>query len=101
MKLLHNYKVGDKIKFESERLRYTVIGITPRYAVCIKPFNLKKTYLYTIVDFRYKMRGPDSFLFGLYNHKDPADLQKCLEDLDSGDCELSRKHSIKLDIETK
>lgn len=45
-----NLKVGDKIKFKSEKQRYIVKAKDNRYLICTKPFNLQKTVLYTIVD---------------------------------------------------
>lgn len=94
------FEVGQKIKFKSEKKRYTIVGITDRYLVCIKPLNFKKGfYLYTIVDLQEKMRGPDHWVFGKYNHKDKDSLEKCLEDLKSGECQLSHRRPIKLDLE--
>lgn len=96
---LHNYKVGDKIKFKIEKQRYKVIGVTDRFVVCLKPFNARRTYLYTIIDFLEKERGPDHWLFGKYSHEDQEDLQLCLAELESGECRLSPRRSIPLDIE--
>lgn len=96
---LHNYKVGDKIKFKSEKRRYTVVGTTDRYVVCTKPFAARRTYIYTIVDFLEKERGPDHWLFGKYFHDDPDDVKLCLEELESGECKLSPRRSIPLDLE--
>lgn len=96
---LHNYNVGDKIKFQSEKQRYKVIGTTDRYVVCMKPMNALRTYLYTIIDFVEKERGPDHWLWGKYFLTDEEDLQLCLKELESGECKLSPRRSIPLDIE--
>ena len=49
-------EVGDKIKFKSEKQRYTVKACNDRFAIATKPFNARKTFLYTIIDFRNKIR---------------------------------------------
>lgn len=93
-------KVGDKIKFKSEKQRYTVVGADDRYLICVKPFNARKTYLYTIVDLVEKIRGPDYWIFGRYDHRVENDIKQCLTDLQSGETEISRRNRIKLDLET-
>lgn len=40
------FSVGQKIKFKSEKQRYTVVGASERYLICTKPFNPRKTYIY-------------------------------------------------------
>jgi len=57
--------VGDKIKFVEEKATYTVQARSERYVICSKPFNLKGTVIYTIVDLKEGIRGPDSNVFGL------------------------------------
>lgn len=57
-------KVGDKIKFEGEKQRYTVQAFNKQYIIATKPFNARKTYLYTIVDIVGKRRGPCDLIFG-------------------------------------
>lgn len=94
------YKVGDKIKFKSEKCKYKIVGLTDRYLVCIKPFNLKHTYLYTIVDLVKKERGPDHWLMGKYDLRDPKSVQECLSDLKTGICQISNRGAIDLDLET-
>lgn len=55
---------GTKIKMTGERCRYTVMASSRRWAVLTKPFNAKRTYLYTIVDLERKVRGPCDLIFG-------------------------------------
>ena len=94
------YYIGQKLKFKSEKQRYTIVGMDDRYLICIKPFNLKKTYLYCIVDLKENMRGPDNWLFGKYDLEYNDDIDECLKDLNSGKCRLSRRKSGPLDLET-
>ena len=56
-------KVGDNIKFEGERNRYTVQACDDRYIIATKLFNAQKTVLYTIVDLERKVRVADNLVF--------------------------------------
>lgn len=57
--------VGSKIKFFSEKQRYTVQASDERFAICNKPMNALKTVLYTIIDFKENRRGPENLIFGM------------------------------------
>ena len=108
--------VGSKIKFVSEKQKYTVQASDDRFAVCTKPFNPRRTVLYTIVDFKEQVRGPENLIFGM-----GAETREQCEDmldrlngrLDSGGrmlkeagypvlehtTEVSHRNRISLDIE--
>jgi hypothetical protein len=96
-------EVGSKVKFRSERLRYTVQASDERFAVCTKPFNPQRTVLYTIIDFQEQVRGPEDLIFG----EGAETREQCEEMLDrlngSGDppfkSEVSHRHRIPLDLE--
>lgn len=90
--------VGDRIKFECERLSYKVCACDDRYAVCIKPFNARKTTLYTIIDFKRDIRGPDNTVFGL-GYETSEDAIRALGQLQAGEIEVSHRRCIALDIE--
>lgn len=89
-------KEGDKIKFEEEAHSYTVMCRTDRYIICTKPFNLRHTTLYTIIDAYSQQRGTDNY-YGLgYETK-----EMCLESMSffvTNDGQLGRSR-IPLDIE--
>lgn len=53
--------VGDKVKFANTRHPWTVRAVTRagRFAILTKPFNLRRTVLYTVVDFDRGVRGVD------------------------------------------
>jgi hypothetical protein len=57
-------KVGDRVRFYEERQAYTVQACGERYVVCTKPFNARKTVLYTVVDKFKQIRGPENLIFG-------------------------------------
>jgi hypothetical protein len=58
--------VGDRVKFAEEAQRYTVRAVTRggRFAICTKPFNPRRTVLYSVIDFRRGVRGRDNY-YGL------------------------------------
>jgi hypothetical protein len=58
-------KIGDKIKFDSEKQRYTIQSCDERFAILTKPFNARRTYHYTIVDLKRGVRGACNLLFNL------------------------------------
>lgn len=61
---------------ESEKQRYTVQAFNSRFAIMTKPFNAKKTYLYTISDLERGVRGPCNLIFGLPCHVNTAEGAK-------------------------
>lgn len=58
--------VGDKIRMDGERQRYTVQGVRGRFVLATKPFNAMETYLYTLIDTQEKVRGPLNSVFGIF-----------------------------------
>lgn len=95
---LVKFKAGDKIKFKSEKQRYTIWACDERYLICKKPFNARRTYLYTIVDLYQEIRGADNIVGGLaYDTKE--ECEESLRWLQKGMIEISHKNRIKLDIE--
>lgn len=91
-------RVGDKIRFNGEKLRYTVQARNERYIVCTKPFNPKHTVIYCIIDTVALRRGPENLVFGA-----GAETREQCEDmvtrLASGESELSYRRSIELKID--
>ena len=93
-------KLGDKIKFNEEKQRYTIRALDGRYAICTKPFNPKKTVLYTIVDFVEKIRGTENLIFGMGAETDKQ-CEEMLERLETGETEISYRNRVPLDLEEK
>lgn len=99
-KTKEDISVGDKIKFFPEKQRYTVRGCDSRFVICTKPFNLRKTYKYCILDLKLGIRSPDDRIFGpKYEYDDPEECLDALKDLNSGELELSWRNKVELDIE--
>jgi hypothetical protein len=93
-------KPGYRIKFFSERQRYTVTAANSRFVIAIKPFNARKTYLYTIVDLGLQIRSSDDHVFGpVHDYSKPEEAKKALRELKSGKLKLSYRREMKLDIE--
>ena len=90
-------KKGDKIKFEEEKQRYTIRAMSDRYAICTKPMNALKTVLYTIVDFKEKIRGPENLVFGFGAETDKQ-CEEMLERLEKGETEISHRNRINLTL---
>lgn len=90
--------VGDKVKFQEETQRYTVRACNDRFAVCNKPFNPRRTVLYTVVDFAARIRGTENLIFGM----GAETVQQCeamLKRLASGETAVSRRNQTALRIE--
>jgi hypothetical protein len=99
--MINELHVGCKVKFEAERGVYTVKARSERFAICTKPFNPKRTVIYTIVDFKREVRGTNNLIFNIYDYAVQADIDNCLRDLEDphGVVEVSHRNCVDLDIE--
>ncbi|WP_322080154.1 hypothetical protein [Burkholderia cenocepacia] len=93
--------VGSRIYFEGERMPYTVQARDERFLICTKPFAVRRTYIYSIVDLRRSERGPDNMIFGRssgYGSRD--ECEGALRELadPSNQLEVSRRNCIPLKI---
>jgi len=88
-----------KILFKDEPHPFIVKSNKGRYAICTKPYNPKKTVIYTIVDFDKDIRSTVSNVLSPYDFNTQEDIDKCMEDLFSGKTYLSLRNQIKLEIE--
>ena len=89
---------GDKVKFVGEKQRYTVRACNYRFAICTKPFNLKRTVIYTIVDFKEWIRGTENLIFGAGAETDPQ-CRRMLRRLTKGETKISHRNNIPLHID--
>lgn len=86
-----------RIKFEAERQRYTVQARDERFVILTKPFNARRTYLYTIADLAWGVRGPCNLIFGLPNDvHTPEGAAKALAMLQCGEMEVSFRNHVPL-----
>ena len=91
-------KVGEKIKFEGERNKYTVQACDDRYIIATKPFNAQKTVLYTIVDLERKVRGRDNLIFG-HGYGSREGCEENLKRLQNNEMEVSYRYYKELEPE--
>lgn len=92
--------VGDKIYIPGEKRPYTVQCRDDRYIICTKPFNLRHTVQYFIIDLVDKWRAPDDrvFCFGYENAEACRDR---LRELQHEQMFLSRRRGVPLDVEVE
>lgn len=89
---------GSKIRFAGEKQAYTVQAKSDRFAICTKPFNVKRTVLYTIIDFQEQVRGRHNLIWNIYDFTSAADINQCLSDLIAGKIGISSRNQVPLEI---
>ena len=92
------FPVGTKIKFKEELHKYTIQASNIMFAVCTKPFNARKTVLYTVINWQEKVRGTENLVFGMGAETKEA-CEKMLERLTQGESEVSYRNRIELNVE--
>lgn len=90
--------IGDKVCVPTDKRPYTVKARDERYIICTKPFNVRHTVLYFIIDLLNKWRAPDNMIF-CSGYETTEDCQERLKELQDGTIELSRRRGIPLDID--
>lgn len=95
--------VGDRVQFHDERRRrvaWTVRAVSSdgRWAICTVPFNVRRTVLYTVLDFDDGVRGPDNY-FGL-GYETPEEIASAMARFEAGDAEVTVRHDVYLRIAT-
>lgn len=91
-------QVGNRVKFTGERQAYTVQAANQRFAVCTKPFNPRRSVLYSIVDFERSVRGTEDLIFCM-GFETRQQCDEALDRLATGESEVSYRNNIPLDIE--
>ena len=88
---------GDRIWFDEEKRPYTIKAANKRFKVCTKPYNIKHTVIYTIVDLDRQIRGTENLVFcmGFENIKL---CKEALKRLENGESEVSSRNYIPLKI---
>lgn len=93
-------KVGDKLHVWGEVRPYRVRCRNDRYIICTKPMNLYHTVLYFIIDLKDGLRGPDDRVFCNGYETDEQCLER-LKELEDGEIQVSRRRSVKLDVDVE
>lgn len=91
-------EVGDNVYIPNQKRPYRVRARDDRYIICTKPYNPEHTVLYFIIDLIDKRRAPDNMIF-CSGYETDEDCQERLQELQSGEIELSWRRGIPLDIE--
>ena len=91
-------EVGARVWFAGEKKPYKVRARNERYLICTKPFNPKRTVLYTIVDLERRVRGRDNMIFGM-GYETDEDIAETMAALAAGDVEVSYRHFVNLEVE--
>ncbi len=90
------YLLGTKIWFDGERHSYKVQACDDRYLVCTKPYNVKHTVLYIIVDLEEGVQGGDNY--GGIDYTTRENCEEVLRGLQAGDIEISYRNRVPLNI---
>lgn len=97
MGLLANYykdlKVGDPVFISLDVRPYRVKCRDERFIICTKPFNLKHTVMYFIIDLERKVRGPDDRVFCM-GYETQEQCEERLKELQTGQIEVSYRRSV-------
>lgn len=93
---------GDRVQFTDSRRWWKVRAMSERHVILTSPFNLKRTVLYTIIDWERGVRGPDNC--HSVGYETPAEIEDALVRLSQPEGEWNRievshrAHSIRVDI---
>lgn len=89
--------VGARIWFAEETRPYRVRARSDRFLVCTKPYNVKHTVLYTIIDCVENIRGAENMVLGLGQETDEQ-CEATLQRLMAGESAVSHRNRIPLRI---
>lgn len=95
--MIKEFRKDQKIWFANEKRPYKVRAFNERYAICTKPFNLRQTIFYSIIDIKENVRSTENLVFG-YGFETDMECEEALERLIKGVSELSRRNKIELDV---
>jgi hypothetical protein len=88
------FNVGDRVKFVEERNGYTVqaVSASGRWVACTKPFPLKRTVIYSMLDLREGLRGVDNTIGNSHGYETREDCEEAVALFDSGALEFSHRN---------
>lgn len=81
----------------TDKRPYTVKARNERFAVCTKPFNLRHTVLYFVLDTEERCRGPENLIFGM-GAETVEQCEEMLARLASGDTEVTSRNFVDWDV---
>jgi hypothetical protein len=90
-----NLRVGDYVQIYGEKRPYIVKCRDDRFIICTKPFNLRHTVFYFIIDLKRGLRGPDDCVF-CAGYETQEQCEERLKELQAGEIEVSSRRSVSL-----
>lgn len=93
MNIWKDLKVGDPVYLPMETRPYRVKCRDDRFIICTKPFNLRRTVIYFIVDLKEHRRGPDNMVF-CSGYETQEQCEERLKELQEGRIEVSIRHGV-------
>jgi len=96
----NDIEVGDKVYFATDKKPFTVKATNEKFTILTKPFNLRKTVFYTIIDWHQGFRNRNNMVFNPYDYSAQEDIDQCLRDLCDPESvvKISHRGKVKLDI---
>jgi len=88
---------GVRVWFAEEKRPYRIRAANERFAVCTKPFNPRRTVLYTVIDLQRGVRGTENLIFGQGAETD-RQCARMLRRLAKGETEVSYRNNVPLKI---
>jgi hypothetical protein len=89
--------VGDRVWLGGKKQPWTVRARGPRYVILTKPYNPKRSTLYTVIDLELGIRGTDDYV-GSLGYETPEQIDASMALFDSGEAEISTRNNVKLDL---
>ena len=93
MSMWSELKTGDPVYLPCEVRPYRVRCRDERFIICTKPFNLKRTVQYFIIDLQRHLRGPDDRVF-CFGYETDEQCMERLKELQDGTIEVSQRRSV-------
>lgn len=90
---MRRLEVGDRIKFAEERAGYTVqaVSASGRWAACTRPFPLRRTVIYTLLDTVNMLRGVDNSIGNSLGYETRQDCEEVVAQFERGEFEYSHR----------
>lgn len=96
MRISSEHKVGDRIYVRWEKIGYKIQARDDRYVIATKPYNIKHTVIYFIIDTLLDIRSPDDRVF-CSGYETKEQCEERLKELQSGKIAVSRRNSVPAD----
>lgn len=90
-------RCGVRVWLFGEKRPYTVMAKNKHLVACVKPFTVRKTYIYTILDIKRGYRGTDGFVLGL-SWKNRTSCVDSLKVMHKYGGEVSQRNRVALSV---